>query len=90
MVRILNDKIIDTDRCEEVLKTTDLFADHYYLKTIWGSFVHQTVPLGYRAISNPNLIQMELISEEEMRKLLKEHDAKKYLELFGDKDLVEG
>lgn len=89
MIRILDDKVVDTDRCTEILHTTDLYADHYYLKTVWGAFVHQTVPLGYRAIANPNLIQMELISEDAMKELLKEKDAKQYLSLFGTEGLSE-
>ncbi|MBR4931136.1 MAG: hypothetical protein IKZ00_10105 [Bacteroidaceae bacterium] len=89
MIRILEDKVVDTDKCTTILHTTDLYADHYYLKTVWGTYVHQTVPLGYRAISNPNLIQMELISEDAMKELLKEKDAEQYLKLFGDKGLSE-
>lgn len=89
MVRIIDDKIVDTDKCEVILHVVTLISDKYYLKTIWGSFVLQEVPLGYKAISNPNLIKMELISEEEMRKILKEKDANKYIEIFGDKDLSE-
>ena len=89
MIRILDGKLVDTDKCTTLLHTTDLYADHYYLKTVWGTFVHQIVPLGYRAISNPNLIQMTLLSEDAMKQILMEKDAEQYLAVFGEEGISE-